>query len=432
MMNKTFAQKLSKGVTKFSGNLIVKTIASGMARLLPVIMIGSIVTLLISLPIDPWLAFLESSGIGKIIAVGSKMTNDIITIYLVVSLAYDMSRLLKVNQLNAVLVSVVSFFIITPMTDAMIGEKATKVFTTTYLGSRGMFVGIIVALLATYLFYLLAEKGPKIKMPDSVPPAISASFESLIPAIGVASVFIIIGAIFSMTSFGDVHSAVYAVLQAPLEGLGGSIWTMVFLALLGEFFWFFGIHGSNVTSAANSTLFMPAAIENASNVAAGLPATNAINSYFLEVFKGPRHCVLSAMLFFMAKSDQLKAVGKIAVVPGLFGISEPMKFGIPMVLNPVILIPMSLAPVISLLIAYAAIKIGFMSVVSIAVPWVAPPIIGGFLAAGWQGAVVQVIQMIAIFILYLPFFKYLDNRTLKQEQEKAEELKKNEAIGVKN
>ena len=372
-MKGTFAQKLSKAVSKFSGNLVVKTIASGMARLLPVIMIGSIVTLLISLPIDPWLAFLESSGIGSIITIGSKMTNDIITIYLVVSLAYDMARLLKVNQLNAVLVSIVSFFIVTPMTEAMIGEKVIKVFTTTYLGSRGMFVGIIVALLATYLFYLLAEKGPKIKMPASVPPAITASFESLIPAIGVASFFILIGALFSMTSYGDVHSAVYAVLQAPLEGLGNSIWAMVLLALLGEFFWFFGIHGSNVTSAANNTLFMPGAIENASNVAAGLPATNAVNSYFLEAFKGPRH------------------------------------------FNPIILIPMSLAPVISLLIAYFAIKIGFMSIVSIAVPWVAPPLIGGFLAAGWQGAVVQTIQMIAIFLLYLPFFKVLDKRKCAEE-----------------
>ena len=97
------------------------------------------------------------------------------------------------------------------------------------------------------------------------------------------------------------------------QGLGNSIWAMVLLALLGEFFWFFGIHGSNVTSAANNTLFMPGAIENASNVAAGLPATNAVNSYFLEAFKGPRHCVLSAMLAFMSKSKQLKAVGKIAV-----------------------------------------------------------------------------------------------------------------------
>ena len=79
------------------------------------------------------------------------------------------------------------------------------------------------------------------------------------------------------------------------------------------------------------------------------------------------------------------------------------------------MIPMSLAPVISLLIAYFAIKIGFMSIVSIAVPWVAPPLIGGFLAAGWQGAVVQTIQMIAIFLLYLPFFTVLDKRKCAEE-----------------
>jgi len=418
----SFGQKLSKAVSKFSNSLIIKTISSGMARLLPVTMIGSIVTLLISIPWDPYTNFLAKTGFNSIITVGSTMTNDIITIYLLIALSYEMARQLKVSQINAVMVTVVSFFIITPMTAATIGEKTTNVFTTTYLGSRGMFVGIIVSLVATYLYYLLVLKGPKIKMPSAVPPAISSSFEALIPAIGVATVFIIVRAIFIQTPWGDVHSAVYKFLQEPLVGMGGSIWAMCFLALLGEFFWFFGIHGSNVTSAANSTLFMPRAIENASNIAAGLVATNIVNSYFLDAFKGPRHCVLAAMLFFMARSEQLKAVGKVAVVPGLFGISEPMKFGIPMVFNPIILVPMSLAPVISLLIAYSATAIGFMQVVSVNIPWSVPPIIGGFLAAGWQGSVVQIVQMLAIFALYLPFFKVLDGRKLKEEQEKVKDL----------
>ncbi|MFR7592753.1 MAG: PTS sugar transporter subunit IIC [Longibaculum sp.] len=432
-MNKnSFAQKLSKGVTKFSNNIVVRTIASGMARLLPVTMIGSIVTLIAYFPWDPWTKLLSDIGMDKVIAIGSTMTNDIITIYLLIALAYEMSRILKVSQINAIMVSVISFFIVTPMTEAVIGESTKLVFTTTYLGSRGMFVGIIVSLCATYIYYLAVEKGPKIKMPASVPPAIASSFESLFPAIGVAAVFIAVRTLFLATSFGDIHTAVYTFLQKPLEGLSGSIWTMVLLALLGEFFWFFGIHGSNVTSAANNTLFMPAAIENQSNVNNGLMATNTVNSYFLDAFKGPRHCVLSAMLFFMSKSEKLKSVGKVSVIPGLFGISEPMKFGIPMVLNPIILIPMSLAPVISLLIAYFATAIGFMKIVSVAIPWTVPPIIGGFLAAGWQGAVVQVIQMIAIFILYLPFFKYLDNRTLKEEQEKEAALKaSNQKVGEK-
>uniref|UniRef100_UPI00403F1089 PTS sugar transporter subunit IIC n=1 Tax=Candidatus Enterococcus willemsii TaxID=1857215 RepID=UPI00403F1089 len=415
-MGGEFAQKLNKSVTKFSSNIIVKTIAAGMARLLPVTMIGSLATLLISFPFTPWTDFITNTGLIRIFSIGSQMTNDIISIYLVVVLAYDMSRLLKSNQINSILVAVISFFVVTPMTPALIEESTVNVFTTTYLGSRGMFVGIVISLLATYIFYVISEKGLKIRMPAAVPPAISASFEALIPAVGTVVVFISLNVLVGMTSWGDVHTMIYALLQAPLEGLGGSIWTMVFLALLGEFFWFFGIHGSNVTSAVNNTLFMPSAIENASNVASGLPATKVVNSYFLDAFKGPRHTVLSAMLFFLPKSKRLKAIGKVSVIPGIFGISEPMKFGIPMVLNPIILVPMSLAPVISLLIAYFAIEIGFMRIISVAVPWTMPPILSGFIVAGWQGVVVQIIQMFAIFTLYIPFFKYLDRRYVVEEE----------------
>ena len=415
----SFGQTISKGVTKFSNSVIVKTIASGMARLLPVTITGSIITLILNIPITAWTDFLQSSGLYGIIAVGSTMTNDIITLYLLAVLAYEMSQHLKVSVINAIIVTIISFFIVTPMLEVEVAEKTMRVFTTTYLGSRGMFVGIIVALTATALYSLFIKKGPKIKLPDAVPPAISSSFESLFPAIGVVAIFIAVRALFLVSPWGDIHSAVYKFLQAPLEGLSGSIWTMVFLALLGEFFWFFGIHGSNVTGAANQTLFMPAAIENASNINKGIAATNVVNSYFLEAFKGPRHFVLAAMLNFMSKSEQLKAVGKISIVPGIFGISEPMKFGIPMVFNPIILVPMSLAPVVSLLIAYFATSIGFVSIISVAIPWTVPPIISGFLAAGWQGVVVQLVQMVAIFLLYLPFFKVLDNSKLKEEAEAA-------------
>lgn len=420
--SKGFGQKLNKYVTAFSNNLIVKTVAAGMARLLPVTMVGSICTLLISIPWDPYTNFLTTTGIGKFLGLGSTMTNDIISIYVVVALAMEMARILKKSQINAVMISIVSFFIVTPMTAALIGERTVNVFTTTYLGSRGMFVAMIVAMLATWLFALFTDHGPKIKMHPSVPPAISGSFESLFPVIFVALIFIGVNAVFSFTSAGDMHTFVYRILQAPLEGLGSSVWTMCLICLLGEFFWFFGIHGSNVTSAVTSTLWMPASIENQSAMAAGLAMPFILNTYFLNVYKGPRHFVLAAMLLWMAKSKQLKAVGKVAIAPGVFGISEPMKFGIPMVLNPIILVPMSLAPVISILIAYFATVIGFLPRVGINIPWAMPPIISGFLAGGWQGIVIQILQMVAIFLLYIPFFKVLDRQKLNEEAQQEAEL----------
>ena len=420
--NKTFGQNLNKYVKSFSDNLIVKTVAAGMARLLPVTMVGSFCVLLISIPWDPYTNFLATTGIGKFLTLGSTMTNDIISIYVVIALAMEMARILKKSQINAVMISVISFFVVTPMTAAMVGERTVNVFTTTYLGSRGMFVAMIVAMLATWLFSLLTEKGPKIKMHASVPPAISGSFESLLPVIFVALIFIGINATFSATSAKDVHTFVYRILQAPLEGLGSSVWTMCLISLLGEFFWFFGIHGSNVTSAVTNTLWMPAAIENQSALAAGMAMPFILNTYFLNVYKGPRHFVLAAMLLWIARSKQLKAVGKVAIAPGVFGISEPMKFGIQMVLNPLILVPMSLAPVISILIAYSATAIGFLAPVGINVPWALPPILSGFIAGGWQGSVIQIIQMIAIFLLYIPFFKALDKQKINEEAKQDNEI----------
>jgi len=420
--NNAFGQKLSKYVRVFSDNLIVKTVAAGMARLLPATMVGSICTLLISIPWEPYTNFLSSTGIGQFLVLGSTMTNDIISIYVVIALAMEMARILKKSQINAVMISVISFFIVTPMTAAMVGERATNVFTTTYLGSRGMFVAMIVAMLATWLFSLLTDRGPKIKMHPSVPQAISGSFESLLPVVFVALIFIGINAVFSFTSAKDMHTFIYAILQAPLEGLGSSVWTMCLISLLGEFFWFFGIHGSNVTSAVTNALWMPPAIENQSALAAGLAMPFILNTYFLNVYKGPRHFVLAAMLLWMARSKQLKAVGKVAIAPGVFGISEPMKFGIPMVLNPIILVPMSLSPVISILIAYFATAVGFLPRVGINVPWSLPPILSGFVAGGWQGAVIQIVQMIAIFLLYIPFFKMLDKQKINEETEQEKEV----------
>lgn len=427
---KSFGTTLNKGVVKFSNNLVVKTVAAGMARLLPVTMVGSVCTLLISLPWDPYTEFITNIGISKFLQLGSTMTNDIISIYVVVVMAFEMSRLLKKSQLDAVLTAVVSFFVVTPMTLALIGEAEVSVFTTTYLGSRGMFVAMIVGMVATYLFSIFTDHGPKVKMPASVPPAISGAFESLFPVIFVSGIFICVNALFSFTSAGDMHTFIYSVLQAPLEGLGSSIWTMCLIVLLGEFFWFFGIHGSNVTGAVTSALWMAPAIENTQAVANGMAAPNTLNYYALNIYKGPRHLVLSAMLLIMPKSKQLKAVGKVAIVPGIFGISEPMKFGIPMVLNPTILIPMSLAPVISVLIYFGACQIGFLAPAAINLPWSMPPIISGLLAGGWQGAVIQLLQMVAIFVLYLPFFKMLDKQKCAQEAEQERMLEEQAAASA--
>jgi PTS system cellobiose-specific IIC component len=130
---------------------------------------------------------------------------------------------------------------------------------------------------------------------------------------------------------------------------------------------------------------------------------------------------LALLLIFLCKSKHMKSVGKVAIVPSLFTITEPMKFGIPMVLNPWLLLPMSLSAVVCELIAYGASVIGFLPVVSVNVGRTLPPIISGLVACGWQGAVIKLIQLVIVILMYIPFLRKVDRDALKKEAEPKEE-----------
>lgn len=413
----TFAQKLNVGVTKFSRNVLVRSISAGMARILPVTIISSFVMIFQYLPIEGYLNFIKATGIDKLLSIGLTMTNSLISLYIVVALASEMAKIYKKDQLNAIIISLIAFLVVTPTTIFGTGKEAVEAFTFTNFGSQGIFVAMITSLLATRIYVFLIDKGVRIKMHKDVPPAIASGFESLLIAVIVSAIFLAINALVSLTSYGDAHTLIYSILQQPLEGLGDSLWTMLLICLIGEGFWWFGINGSNVTTAVVSTIYMPLALANMDAVAASLAPKYILNSFFLNVYKGPRHLALALMLLIFVKSKHLKSIGKISIIPGMFGISEPMKFGIPMIFNPVLLIPMSLAPVISIIIAYAANVIGFLTPVSVSVPWIMPAFISGFLANGIRGTIVQIIQFSVIIVLYLPFLKYLDRTKLRGEKE---------------
>lgn len=414
---KTLKDKFFVWATKFANNRTIHIIANGFSRLLPITMIGTLVSLITI--VDNYTSLLKNANLLQYVKLGDTMTNGIISIFLVAAMAYEMAKGIKKSPIAAILISLVCFFILTPMTNFTVKDSTVAAFTTTYLGSKGMFVGMVTALLATKLFAVFMDKGIKIKMPAEVPSAISESIESVFAFASVAFIFIIINGIFAATSFGSAHGFVYAILQKPLEGASDSIWTMLIIACLGELLWFFGIHGSNATSAITNTLYLPLSIANAQALTAGTSLPYILNSYFLVIWKCPtRHFILAALLLWACKSKQLKAIGKVAVVPGFFGISEPMKYGIPMVFNPILLIPMVITPMISLVIAYVATVIGFLPRVGLNLPWYIPFPINGIMAGGWAGLVVEIIQCAVVVAIYFPFVKLLDKQKCAEEAEK--------------
>lgn len=118
----------------------------------------------------------------------------------------------------------------------------------------------------------------------------------------------------------------------------------------------------------------------------------------------------------VAKSKRLKQLGKLSIVPGIFGINEPVIFGLPVVLNPVIAVPFIFVPMINIIISWVTMNIGLVPITNgVIMPWTTPPIISGFLSSGWQGAVLQIFLIALGIILYLPFVRAMDKTYVIEE-----------------
>lgn len=90
---------------------------------------------------------------------------------------------------------------------------------------------------------------------------------------------------------------------------------------------------------------------------------------------------------------------------GVFNINEPMIFGMPIVLNPIYIIPFLIIPPICAIVAYVATSVGLIPPVFVQVPWIMPPGIYAFLATGgsFMAALVSLFNVFIAFLIWTPF-----------------------------
>ncbi len=336
-----------------------------------------------------------------------------------------------------------------------------------WVGSKGLFLGMIVALVAVTIFAKILKKGWVIKLPAGVPPTVAKSFEALIPAAIVMTVFFLINWVFTLTSYGNLHNFIFKILQVPLLKLGNTLPAMVIAYLFLHGFWFFGINGSSVVGAVFNPILKALSVENLDALGNTLPAMviaylflhgfwffgingssvvgavfnpilkalsvenldafkagqeipNIITGQFQDMFAtfGGAGSTLSLIIaiFIVCRSQRIKQMGKLSFLPGVFGINEPIIFGLPIMLNPLMLIPFALIPTINIIITYFCMTAGLVPLTNgVQIPWTTPPVISGFLVSGWQGSVLQLILIILGVVLYIPFIKMLDKQYLKEE-----------------
>ncbi|MGC6767172.1 PTS sugar transporter subunit IIC [Enterococcus sp. LJL128] len=283
-----------------------------------------------------------------------------------------------------------------------------------HLKGESYFTAMIIGFVATMIFCQLMKRNITIKLPDSVPPAVSKAFAAIIPATAalyVCSAFYYFFRMFTDQLFTDWISEAIA---KPLLGFSQGYFAVFIVTLFVQVFWFFGIHGPNVLAPILEGVFGVAQLENLS-----LFQDGGIELVKSEGYKwvrgswdafgwyggsGGTIILILAIILFSKRADY-RAVGTLSLGPGLFNINEPIMFGLPIVLNAIMFIPFLLAPVVSVSIGYFATMADLVNPVSQQVTWVMPPVLLAFMATGfdWRAIIVSLVCMLSSFIIWVPF-----------------------------
>lgn len=337
-------------------------------------------------------------------------STEILSIIVVFLIARNIAKSMQGDDLLTGITALSIFFIIYP---AKVSFEGGSYLNAQYFGAQGLFVAIIVGILVAELLCRLSRSSKlEIKMPEQVPPAVSRTFKILIPVILVTLIFAIGNFMLLKVTEDGLHKLIYNLLQAPMTALGSNTISVIIIAIVCNLLWVMGIHGTNTMAAVISAMTAESRAANLAYItetgtAWGAPYPINYDTYFTFGSLGGAGCTLGLLIaiFLVSRLKEQKEIAKLSVGCGLFNINEPVIFGLPIVLNPLMLVPFVFAPVVTSIITFTAIRLEFMPPPVYSVPWTTPPIIYQFLATGghWTGALVGLICLVATVLVYIPF-----------------------------
>lgn len=418
-------EKIVPVVAKFSSNRYIKALRSGFLAIMPLTIIGSIFLLITDFPITGYPEFMArifGENWASYLEPAYRATFNMLGFMLVGTLSYKLAEEYKLDSLAVMIMGIVSYVVVTPkFVTSESGEVINKVLSMTWLGTEGVITAIIISILVTEIYRFVVKKNLVIKLPESVPEMVSRSFSALIPGVIIVAVSLVINGV-CMASGRSLHEIIYSVLQIPLQTLTSSVGAISIVSALNGLLWWFGIHPTvvnsimypllNANSVENLELFKAGKL----TLETGNIGTVQMLDQFATIGGAGMTIGLIISMILVARSERLKTLKNLSTIPVLFNINEPLIFGVPIIMNPLMMIPVTIAPIVSVYIAYFAMKIGFMSPFNgVVAPWTTPPIFSGFLVGGWQGAVVQIIAIVISVIIYYPFVSVLDKQYRKEE-----------------
>ena len=405
----------------FQENKYLASIQYGMMLSIPLLLVGAFACIISDFPIDAFQTFMANL-VGEEVwaewnwSVLNPATIGLLSLVAMCGMSYELGRRNDVTPMPGVAISLMSFFL-------LVHADENGMISQGEFGATTLFLSIIVALVSVEIYSFCIKRKITIKMPSSVPEFVSSQFAALIPAVLCAVLWLVVRYLIQLTPYETASNMIYGLLQAPLTGLGTSLVGTLIAEFINSVLWFFGIHGTNVVASVMEPLWYAARdanwqvyLEDALAVRPYI-ATIDFSNMIMYLTGSGITLPLCIEMAFMCKSQRLKTVGKGAIIPGIFNVNEPVIFGLPIVMNPMMLIPFLVAPLVCVLVAFGAMSTGIVPTpIGVPVPWTLPAPISGWMMCGdWSGGALQIVNLIISGVIYWPFIKVLDREYTKEE-----------------
>jgi len=394
---------------------ILASVRDGFVALMPLIIVGAMVLIILQFPLcfrDEPACYLESA-LPEVVSTTLwhifNVTFGLLSLYVVISVSYSLSRRRGLDPLMPVIFSFMSYILVA--TPQLAGGEAG-----TFLDNTGLFTAIVVSVLSVEVFNFFVKRNLVIKMPEGVPPAITAAFAALIPGFVLAFGWWLIRFILNF----DLAQGLFQVLSAIVP-VASTYAAAAIAETFHAFLWTMGIHGDLTIGIALQPVWQANLAANAEAVAAGLAPTAIYTEQFRSfVVPGGSGATLPLAIYFTrSKSERLRRVGWLGIPPGIFNINEPITFGAPVIFNPILAIPFIIITFLNTTVAYLATSAGLVNPTYIAGPWTLPSPILMFLETGydWRAIILALITEFVIpGIIWYPAFKAWEKEVLEREE----------------
>ena len=424
---------------KIASNRYLNAIRDGFVFAMPFLIVGSFILLILNLPFTDknnflymeWYDNLMKAFKGDLVQ-PFYVSMGIMSLFVAYGIGYSLSGHYNLNSITGGFLSLFSFLLVSakveyvPIVEAVSksflvdADSYIPVMDVRFMDAKGLFVAIIFGIVSIEIFRFLVHKKLIITLPESVPPAIAKSFELLIPVAVVIVLFQALNIIIQKKLIMMIPELVMKIFE-PLLHVSDSLPSIIILLLVIHILWFAGLHGTNIVDAIVKAITLSNLAINQAALQAGEPVTKIFAGGFFDsyVFMGGVGTTLGlAIAMVRSKNEHIKSIGKLSIVPAVFNINEPIMFGAPVVMNPVLMIPFIALPIINATIAWIFTKLNIIGHIVSLVPWTTPGPLAALLATNLNfGA--MILSLVLIFTSYLAYIPFLKAYEISLEKEES-------------